>query len=82
MPPRTATEAELSVIWSQVLDVDQLGVHDNFFELGGDSLLATRIVARVMKNFKADLPIKTLFDAPTIAQLAEQILLARMSHSF
>ena len=68
---------ELSPIWSEVLGIDQLGINDNFFELGGDSLLATRIVTLVMKKFRADLPMRTLFDTPTIAQQAEQILLAQ-----
>lgn len=73
--PGTTTETELSTIWSEVLGIDQLGINDNFFELGGDSLLATRIITRVIKNFRADLPIRTLFDTPTIAQQAEQLLL-------
>ena len=75
VPPGTTTETELSTIWSDVLGIDQLGINDNFFELGGDSLLATRIVTLVMKKFRADLPIRTLFDTPTIARQAEQLLL-------
>ncbi|MDP9131395.1 MAG: non-ribosomal peptide synthetase [Candidatus Binatota bacterium] len=75
VPPGTATETELSTIWSDVLGIDQLGINDNFFELGGDSLLATRIVTLVLKKFRADLPIRTLFDTPTIARQAEQLLL-------
>ena len=77
VPPGTKTETELSTIWSEVLGIDRLGINDNFFELGGDSLLATRIVTRVMKKFTADLPIRTLFDTPTIAQQAEQVLLTQ-----
>jgi amino acid adenylation domain-containing protein len=77
VPPGTTTETDLSAIWSEVLGIDQLGINDNFFELGGDSLLAARLVTRVLKKFKVDLPIKTLFDAPTIAQLAEQLLLGQ-----
>jgi amino acid adenylation domain-containing protein len=73
--PGTMTEIELSKIWSEVLGIDQLGINDNFFELGGDSLMATRIVAGIMKKYSADLPIRTLFDIPTIAQQAEQLLL-------
>jgi amino acid adenylation domain-containing protein len=73
--PRTTIETELSTLWSQVLSIDQLGINDNFFELGGNSLLATRIVTGMMKKFRADLPIRALFDTPTIAQQAEQILL-------
>ena len=77
IPPGTTTETDLSAIWSEVLGIDQLGINDNFFELGGDSLLAARLVTRVLKKLKVDLPIKTLFDAPTIAQLAEQLLLGQ-----
>jgi amino acid adenylation domain-containing protein len=77
VPPGTMTEIELSKIWSEVLGIDHLGINDNFFELGGDSLVATRIVTRVMKKFRVDLPMRTLFDTPTIAQQAEQILLAQ-----
>ena len=75
VPAGMTTELQLSIIWSEVLGIDQLGINDNFFELGGDSLLATRIVTRVMKKFRADLPIRALFDTPTIAQQAEQLLL-------
>jgi amino acid adenylation domain-containing protein len=71
--PRTPMEIELSAIWSAVLGIDELGINDNFFELGGDSLRATRVIASVMEVFGAELPIKTFFDAPTIAQLAEQL---------
>jgi len=77
VPPGTTTEIELSTIWSEVLGIDQLGINDNFFDLGGDSLLATRIVTGVMKKFSADLPIRTLFDTPTIAHQAEQLLLTQ-----
>lgn len=71
--PRTPMEIELAAIWSAVLSIDDLGIDDNFFELGGDSLRATRVIASLMEVFGTDLPIKTFFDAPTIAQLAEQL---------
>ncbi len=77
VPPGTTVETELSTIWSDVLGIDQLGINDNFFELGGDSLLATRVVTLVMKKFRAHLPIRTLFDNPTIAQQAEQLFYGR-----
>jgi len=75
--PSVAMETELAAIWAEVLGLDQVGVHDNFFELGGDSLLASRIIAQVMRRFKVDLPIKTLFESPTVAKLAEILLLAQ-----
>lgn len=71
IPPGTAMETEMAAIWAEVLDLDHVGIHDNFFELGGDSLLATRIIARVVGRFKVELPIKTLWEAPTVAQTAE-----------
>jgi amino acid adenylation domain-containing protein len=77
--PHTPMEIELSAIWSAVLGIDELGINDNFFELGGDSLRATRVISSLLEVFGADLPIKTFFDAPTIGQLAEQLLLTRMS---
>jgi len=66
-------EIELSAIWSAVLGIDGLGINDNFFELGGDSLRATRVIASMMEIFGADIPIKTFFDGPTVAQLAAQL---------
>lgn len=71
--PRTATERELSQIWAEVLGLDQIGVDDNFFELGGHSLAAMRVVARVIQHFQLDLPVKEVFDAPTVAEIAAMI---------
>ncbi len=66
-PAATNTEKELSQLWSEMLGLDQVGIHDDFFELGGNSLVATRIMSRVRRTFQLQLPIKTLFDAPTVA---------------
>ena len=71
--PRNATESELCNIWQQLLDADNLGVHDNFFEVGGHSLLATQLITRIRDRFALELPLKALFDMPTIAGLAELI---------
>jgi len=68
--PRTPTEEELAKIWAQILFLDQVGIHDNFFNLGGHSLLATQVISRVINTFKVELPIKTLFDSPTVADMA------------
>jgi amino acid adenylation domain-containing protein len=68
--PRTAIERELWRIWTEVLGLGQIGVHDNFFDLGGDSLTATRVVSQVIKAFQLDLPVKSLFDSPTVAEMA------------
>ncbi|HJT95680.1 MAG TPA: amino acid adenylation domain-containing protein, partial [Mycobacterium sp.] len=69
--PRTPTEGLLAEIWSEVLNVDRIGIHDNFFALGGHSLLATQAVARIRHTLNAELLTRTLFEFPTIAEIAE-----------
>lgn len=71
--PRTPTEQVLTEIFAQVLEVEQVGVHDNFFELGGHSLLATRLVAQLLKMFEVEVTVVDLFEAPTVAGLAERM---------
>ena len=68
--PRDAVEQALAGIWAEVLEVERVGIHDNFFGLGGHSLLAVRIFARIEKLTGKELPLVTLFQAPTIEQLA------------
>jgi amino acid adenylation domain-containing protein len=75
--PHTAIEDLLIQIWAAVLRVDQVGLQDNFFMLGGHSLLATQVIARVREIFQVDLPLSSLFEAPTIAGLAARIATAR-----
>ena len=75
--PRTAMETEVAAIWAEVLNLDQVGVHDNFFELGGDSLLATQIIARVLQRLNVNIPMGNLFESPSVASMAEYVLLAR-----
>jgi acyl carrier protein len=60
----------LANIWADVLALAQVGVHDNFFDLGGHSLAASRVIARVIQTYKLEIPIKALFDAPTVAEMA------------
>lgn len=68
--PRTPMETTLAEIWVQVLGVPQVGVYDNFFELGGHSLLAMQVFSRVRELFHIGLPLRTLFDAPTLEGMA------------
>ncbi|NEP45286.1 MAG: non-ribosomal peptide synthetase, partial [Okeania sp. SIO2H7] len=67
--PRTPTEEILAKIWSQLLEVEKIGVFDNFFELGGHSLLATILISKIRETFEIKIPLKTLFDSPTIVNL-------------
>jgi acyl carrier protein len=68
--PRNEAEALLVGIWKEVLHLDNIGVADNFFELGGHSLLATLVASRIRSAFDVQIPIRTLFDAPTVESLA------------
>ena len=68
--PRTPIEARLAEIWSEVLCIDQVGVNDNFLDLGGHSLAATRVISQVIKHFQVDLPLRSLFESPTVAEMA------------
>ncbi|GHO70206.1 hypothetical protein KSC_090980 [Ktedonobacter sp. SOSP1-52] len=71
--PRTAVEKILAGLWEKLLGLVQVGVTDNFFELGGHSLLATRAVAQAREVFQIELPLRTLFESPTIASLSHHI---------
>jgi amino acid adenylation domain-containing protein len=71
--PRTPIEEALGDIWSEALGLKQVGIHDNFFNLGGHSLIATRVVSRIHSVFEIELPLRKLFDSPTIRELAQEI---------
>jgi len=71
--PRTEIEELVMQVWLKVLELDKIGVCDNFFELGGHSLLATRVIARLRNNFGIDLPLRRIFETPTVAGLARAV---------
>lgn len=73
--PRTGMEVRLAGIWKEVLHLEKLGVYENFFELGGHSLLATKVISRIRSLFHVELPLRTIFESPTIAGLAAAIVL-------
>lgn len=70
VPPGTSIEEALCTIWSETLGIERIGIHDNFFALGGHSLLVTRAVALIYNLFQVEIPLRTFFEAPTVAGLA------------
>jgi amino acid adenylation domain-containing protein len=72
-PPSDPTEELLAGFWAEVLGLDRVGVNDNFFALGGHSLLATQVISRVREVMAVELPQRTIFEAPTVAEMARAV---------
>jgi len=72
--PRNPVEEKLANIWVEVLDLDEIGVYDDFLELGGDSLRAGQVISRVIKTFQVEVPLRSLFESPTVADMSEIIV--------
>ncbi|MFM7910426.1 MAG: non-ribosomal peptide synthetase, partial [Microcystis sp.] len=72
--PRNPIEEKIAQIWGEVLKLERVSIEDNFFELGGHSLLATQVISRLQETFEIVLPLRYLFESPTIAQLSAVIL--------
>jgi acyl carrier protein len=77
-PPRNSTETLVAGIWSEILECDQVGIDDNFFHLGGHSLLATQIVSRLSQALDVEIPVRMIFEAPTVSALARAADEARL----
>jgi acyl carrier protein len=74
VPPRGVVEEVVAGVWAEVLDRPRVGVEDNFFEIGGHSLLATQLVSRLRRTFQVDLPLRAVFESPTVAELSRELL--------
>ena len=72
--PRTPDEQLIAEIWAEVLGLERVGIHDNFFELGGHSLLATQVISRLREAFQIEVPLRSLFESPTVATVTESLL--------
>jgi surfactin family lipopeptide synthetase A len=69
--PRNPVEEQMAEIWADVLGIERVGIHDTFWDLGGHSLLATRVLSRLYESLGVELPLQTLFENPTVAELSE-----------
>ncbi|WP_341809873.1 phosphopantetheine-binding protein, partial [Paraburkholderia tropica] len=79
--PQGETEQTIAALWAELLGVERVGRHDNFFALGGHSLLATQLMSRVRARFGVELPLRELFEAPTIAGFAPRIVGAHAANA-
>ena len=71
--PSTEVQQKLAAIWTDVLAIPRVGIGDDFFDLGGHSILATRVVSRIRRDFGVQLPLRKVFTAPTLSQLADEV---------
>jgi uncharacterized Fe-S cluster-containing radical SAM superfamily protein len=76
--PRSATEKALATLWTQVLGIEQIGLHDNFFDLGGHSLAVVQVNTRIRQTFNVELPLQTFSKASTLAHVAQKLELAKL----
>ncbi|MGV2831536.1 amino acid adenylation domain-containing protein, partial [Myxosarcina sp. GI1(2024)] len=81
VPASTPIENLLAGIWAEILNLEKVGINHNFFELGGHSLIATRVISQIRQVFETELPLRSLFERPTIAGLAQEIEQAIKSDS-
>jgi amino acid adenylation domain-containing protein len=79
--PRTPAEKELAAMWCELLGVKQVGIHDNFFELGGHSLILTQLASRINEAFRVQLPLRVLFNVPSIVEMTTAIAARQMEQA-
>ena len=79
--PRTPVEETLAAIWAEILEVERVGVYDNFFELGGHSLSMIQLASRLKSAFQVEVPLRVLFDAPTLAEMTAAIAAAQVAQA-
>jgi len=79
--PRSPLEQNITAIWQEVLGLQDLGVHDNFFDLGGHSLLATQIISRMRTQYGIEIPLRRLFEEPTIEGLARAVVRSQLEQT-
>jgi acyl carrier protein len=72
-PPTTDTEQKLASMWQELLKLEDVGTEENFFELGGHSLLVLQVIARIRKAFEVEIPVRVVFEQPTIAEIATEV---------
>jgi amino acid adenylation domain-containing protein len=77
--PRNPVEEVIASIWAESIGLSRVGIHDNFFDLGGHSLLATQVIYKMREALQIELPLRSLFDAPTVAEIAKQITTCKNS---
>ena len=82
VPARNHVERVISTIWGEVLGVENVGIFDNFFEIGGHSLSATHVIARIKSAFQTDIPLRSIFISPTIAELSNHIIFDDMNRKY
>ncbi|MHC5828557.1 MAG: phosphopantetheine-binding protein, partial [Nostoc sp.] len=79
--PTNDIERKLANLFQELLGIEQVGIHDSFFALGGDSLIGTVLISQLRKNFQIEVPVDSLFEAPTVSELAlviEEILIEEL----